>query len=83
KPLAVSSLLGMLFCVFAFLAMALIIARYLIYGDPVAGWASTVVIVLFVGGVQLLCVGILGQYNAKTYLESKNRPIYIAKEVKK
>ena len=51
-----------------------VVIRRLIFGDPVAGWASTVCIILFIDGVQLLCMGIMGQYLAKTYLEVKNRP---------
>lgn len=54
-----------------------IVIRKLICGDPVAGWASTICIIIFIGGVQLLCLGIMGQYIAKTYTEVKNRPHYI------
>lgn len=54
--------------------------RKILFGDPVAGWASTVCIILFIGGVQLLCMGIIGQYLAKTYLEVKRRPHYIVSE---
>ena len=79
-PLTISSVFGMLSFVFAFLFMAFIIIRRLCFGDPVAGWASTAVIILFLGGIQLLSIGILGQYLAKTYLEVKKRPIYIVKE---
>ena len=50
------------------------------YGNPTSGWPSLVIIMFFIGGVQLFCTGIIGQYLAKTYLETKNRPIYIAKE---
>ena len=57
-----------------------IILKTLIYGDPVSGWPSTACIILFVGGIQLFCTGIIGQYMAKTYLEIKNRPIYIIEE---
>ena len=80
KPLALSSLFGILFCLFAFLGVLLIIVRWLIFGDPVAGWASTVTIVLFAQGIQLFCIGILGQYLARTYMEGKQRPVYIIKE---
>jgi glycosyltransferase involved in cell wall biosynthesis len=80
KPLALASLFGFLFCIGAFLGMLFIIVRYLMVGDPVAGWASTVTIVLFVGGIQLFCMGILGQYLARTYMEGKNRPVYIIRE---
>ena len=57
-----------------------IICKTLIFGDPVGGWPSLACIVLFVGGVQLFCTGIMGEYLSKTYLEVKNRPIYIVKE---
>ena len=79
-PLAISAIVGLLFCVVAFVAILFIIGKTIIFGDPVAGWPSTACLILFVGGVQLFCVGILGQYLAKTYLEVKGRPIYICKE---
>ena len=79
-PLMISSIFGIASCFFAFIFMIFIIIRKLFFGDPVAGWASTVTIILFMGGVQLLSIGILGQYLSKTYLEVKNRPIYLVKE---
>lgn len=79
-PLVVASLLGLLFCVMAFLMVVVIVVRTLVFGDPVAGWPSMVCVVLLVGGVQLMCMGILSQYMAKTYLETKRRPIYIIRE---
>ena len=79
-PLAISAVMGILFCAIAFVMIFVIIAKTVVFGDPVAGWPSTACIILFVGGVQLFCVGILGQYLAKTYLEVKGRPIYICKE---
>lgn len=79
-PLMLSSLFGLISCAAAFLTLIVIIIRRLIWGDPVAGWASIVSIVLFVGGIQLFCMGILGQYLAKTYLECKGRPTYIVDE---
>lgn len=57
-----------------------VVVRRLVFGDPVAGWASTVCIILFLSGIQLLCMGISGQYLAKTYSETKNRPHYIIAE---
>jgi len=80
KPLAISSLFGILFCLASFLSILVIVVRWLLFGDPVAGWASTVTIVLFVGGIQLFCTGILGQYLAKAYMEGKRRPVFIIKE---
>ena len=79
-PLAISAVMGILFCAIAFVMILFIIVKTLAFGDPVAGWPSTACIILFVGGVQLFCVGILGQYLAKTYLEVKGRHIYICKE---
>ena len=80
KPLALASFLGVLLCFFAFVGIIFIIVRWLIFGDPVAGWASIVTIVLFVGGIQLLSTGIMGLYLSKTYLEVKGRPVYVVKE---
>lgn len=82
-PLILSSLLGLLFCLLSFIAIIFIIARTLINGDPTAGWPSLVCIIVFVSGVQLFSIGIIGQYLSKTYLEVKNRPIYIIKETEK
>jgi len=80
RPLAISSFFGILFFLISIFGAIFIVVRWLIYGDPVQGWASTVFIVLFVSGIQLFCAGILGQYVAKSYLEAKGRPIYIVKE---
>ena len=80
KPLAISSFFGFLLCFFAFVGAIFIIVRWLMFGDPVQGWASTICIILFVGGIQLFSTGILGQYLAKSYLETKRRPIYVIKE---
>lgn len=79
-PLVISTIMGILFCFVAFLLIIFIVAKTLIYGDPVSGWPSMVCIMLFVGGIQLFCIGIIGQYISKTYLEVKKRPIYIIKE---
>jgi len=70
-------------CAISFLAIIFVFVRALIFGDPVSGWPSTICIILFVGGVQLLCMGIMGEYLAKNYLETKRRPIYIVKETEK
>lgn len=82
-PLILASVLGLLFCVIAFFAIIFIIVRTLIYGDPTSGWPSLVCIIVFVSGIQLFCMGVIGQYLSKTYLEVKNRPIYIVKETEK
>ncbi len=79
-PLLVSSVVGVLFCLISFIMIIVIITKTLTIGDPVAGWPSLVCIIFFVSGVQLFCLGIIGQYLAKTYLEVKNRPVYIIKE---
>lgn len=79
-PLTIASFMGVLFCVIAFCAIVFVVVRKLLFGDPVSGWASQVCIMLFVSGVQLFCLGIVGQYLAKTYMEVKKRPIYLVKE---
>jgi glycosyltransferase involved in cell wall biosynthesis len=80
KPLVLASLAGFLFFFLSVLLIIFIIVRKFLFGDPVAGWASLICIILFSGGLQLITTGILGQYLAKTYLEVKRRPIYIIKE---
>ena len=82
-PLIFSAVIGVLFCLVAFLMIIFIIAKTLIYGDPVSGWPSTICVILFVAGVQLFCIGIMGQYMSKEYMEVKHRPIYIVKETEK
>lgn len=79
-PLAMVSALGLLVCLSAFLFLIVILVKTLCFGDPVDGWPSMICIILMLGGIQLLCMGILGMYLSKTYLETKKRPIYICKE---
>ncbi len=79
-PLSIASFFGIMFCVMAFVFMAFIFIRAMIYGDPVAGWPSMVCIILLIGGVQLLCIGIMGQYMSKMYMEVKDRPKYLVKD---
>ena len=79
-PLMIAVFTGMFFCCIALLFIIVIIVRTMLFGDPVAGWPSMICIMLLIGGVQLFCVGILGEYLAKTYLEVKRRPIYLVKE---
>lgn len=79
-PLVLSSVFGMLFCILSFAFIVFIIVRTLLFGDPVAGWPSLVCIMFFIGGIQLFCHGITGQYLSKTYMETKNRPKYIIKD---
>lgn len=79
-PLVISSFIGLIFFIISLIMICLIITRTVIHGDPVAGWPSLVCIIFFVSGIQLFSTGILGQYLAKAYMETKNRPIYIIKE---
>lgn len=79
-PLAIASVLGILLCVVAFVMIVVIVAKTLFFGDPVGGWPSLVCTIMFMGGIQLFCTGILGQYLAKAYLETKRRPLYIIRE---
>ena len=79
-PLTLAAVMGALFCVLAFILIIVIIVKTLMFGDPTSGWPSLACIILFVGGVQLFCLGILGQYLSKTYMEVKKRPIYLVKE---
>ncbi len=81
-PLVMASVFGVVMCLVAFVFIIVIIIRTLAFGDPTGGWPSMVCIILLVSGIQLLCMGILGQYLAKTYLETKNRPKYLVQEEK-
>ncbi|MBF1114305.1 MAG: glycosyltransferase family 2 protein [Solobacterium sp.] len=78
--LSMSSFVGVLFCVLSFLMIIFVVIRKLMFGDPTAGWPSLVCIILLASGLQLLSIGVIGQYLAKTYMEVKNRPVYIVKE---
>lgn len=79
-PLSIASFLGILFCVIAFVFLIFIFVRALAFGDNVAGWPSTICVITLLGGLQLLCLGIMGQYLSKLYLEVKDRPKYLVKE---
>ena len=79
-PLSIASVMGVLFCILALILIVFIVVRTSIFGDPVSGWPSLVCIISLISGVQLFCMGIIGQYLAKTYLEVKRRPIYIVGE---
>ena len=79
-PLIMAALVGLIFCLIAFLVIVFIIVKTLMYGDPVSGWPSLACIVIFVGGLQLFFFGIMGMYMSKLYLEVKKRPIYIISE---
>lgn len=82
-PLSIASIVGILFCFVAFLIILVIIIKTLIIGDPTSGWPSLVCIMFFISGIQLLCIGVIGQYLSKTYLEVKKRPVYIIQETEK
>ena len=79
-PLSIASWAGIGMTFFSIISLIFIVARKIIVGDPVAGWASTICIMLFIGGVQLFCIGIMGQYIAKIYMETKHRPHFIIAE---
>ena len=79
-PVRFAAWLGIAFCMLAFFFILVIIGRTLVFGDPVAGWPSLVCIILMLSGIQLFCLGLMGEYLSKTYLEVKKRPIYLCKE---
>ncbi len=79
-PLAIASMLGVVSCIIAFVLMIITVVKTLVFGEEVAGYPTTICVIFLLSGLQLFCTGILGQYLSKTYLETKNRPIYIAKE---
>ncbi|MCI8662041.1 MAG: glycosyltransferase family 2 protein [Hungatella sp.] len=79
-PLNISSWAGVLMTIMSFVSIIFIVARKIVFDDPVAGWASTICIIVFIGGIQLLSLGIMGQYVAKAYMEVKGRPHYIVAE---
>lgn len=79
-PLSFAAIMGVIFCLLAVCLVLFIIIRTAVFGDPVSGWPSLVCIISLISGVQLFCLGIVGQYLAKTYMEVKKRPIYLIKE---
>jgi len=83
SPLLLAAYIGMFFCLIAFIAIIVIIAKTLVWGDPVSGWPSLACLIVFIGGIQLFFFGIMGIYISKIYLEVKHRPIYIEKENEK
>ena len=82
-PLLLAALLGAVFCFLAFIFILVIVIKTCIFGDAVSGWPSLICVILLLGGIQLLTIGIIGQYLSKDYLEAKNRPMYIIKETEK
>ena len=79
-PLAMASLLGIISCIIAFIMAIVVVVKTLVFGESVAGFPTIICAIFLVGGLQLFCTGILGHYLAKTYLETKSRPIYITRE---
>ncbi len=82
-PLSIASFMGIIFCIIAFIWMLFYIVKTIALGDPVPGFPTLACLILFIGGIQLLMIGILGQYLAKTYMETKHRPLYIIRETEK
>ena len=82
-PLQIASVFGIVFTIVAFIAIIFIMVRKFIWGDPVSGWPSLVCIIVFLSGIQMFCIGIIGQYLSKTYVEVKERPHYIISESNK
>ena len=79
-PLTIAIAIGFIFCLIAFIMIIVVIIKTLAFGDPTTGWPSLACIIFMVSGIQLLCIGVIGEYLSKMYLEVKNRPIYIVKE---
>ncbi|MDD2268612.1 MAG: glycosyltransferase family 2 protein [Eubacteriales bacterium] len=79
-PLVLASFIGILFTAIAFISIIALIIRELVWEVSAAGWPSTMVVILLIGGIQIFSIGILGQYLSKTYLETKKRPIYLVRE---
>lgn len=79
-PLSIASVMGILLCFAALIGAIFIVVKTIAFGDPVEGWPSLACLITLLGGIQLLCLGIMGQYLAKTYLETKHRPLYIVRE---
>jgi hypothetical protein len=80
-PLQLASWMGLLFCLLAVALIGVVVVKTILWGDPVAGFPTLISTVMFLGGVQLFTIGVLGQYIARTYLETKGRPLYIIREV--
>ncbi len=79
-PLALASVVGVLLCILSSFAIVFIIVRQLLYHNSAYGWSSMMCVIIFLSGVQLMCLGVIGQYLAKAYLETKRRPAYIVRE---
>jgi glycosyltransferase involved in cell wall biosynthesis len=82
KPLAIASVCGLLFCAISLILVFVVVVRKFVLQLPDTGWSSTVCLILFTSGMQLFCIGILGQYLARTYTETKKRPHYLIRETR-
>ena len=82
-PLKFASFLGAICCLVSVLIALFFVIKTIIWGDPVAGFPTLACLILLLGGMQLLCIGVLGEYLAKSYMESKRRPLYFVKETEK
>lgn len=80
SPLRISTILGFFISVFAFLYMVFVIIKTFIYGEDVQGFPTLIITILFLGGIQLISIGIIGEYIGRIFNETKNRPVYIVKE---
>lgn len=80
SPLRIATIMGFVVSVIAIIYMMFVLVKTLIYGDPVAGYPSLIIVILFLGGVQLISLGIIGEYLARVFNESKGRPVYIVRE---
>lgn len=80
KPLILSSVVGFFIVMLSLLYLVIIVIKTIMWGDPVAGFPTLACLILMLSGIQLLGIGILGQYLAKNYTESKGRPVYVVKE---
>jgi len=81
-PLRWATFIGLVVSLFAFAYMLFVLVKAFLYGDPVAGYPTLITVILFIGGVQLLTIGIIGEYLAKVFVEVKNRPVYFVREYK-
>ena len=79
-PLSISTFFGIVFSLMSFILIIIIVIKNIFFNNPVPGWPSTICIILLIGGIHLFSIGILGKYLEKTYIETKNRPIFIIKE---
>lgn len=82
-PLTFVAWLGISFSAIGIIAVLFIVIRKVLFGDPVAGWASTASIIVFIGGLQMFCLGVIGKYLANVYVETKHRPHAIVAESNK